>query len=658
MTSRDSAHEPVEGEPSSVDVARALEHARLLEEACDFRGAAHAALQGRAPVLAARLAALAGDEATLGIVEEALAIEGPDALSRAGADLAARGHWSFAGRLLERSGAFVDAGNAYAKGGEPALAALAFEQGGKPAEGAKALERALRDDAQADHLRRALAELLLRHGKNEGAVKALQQMRPGAERDRALPLLARSLKAIGLFEAAAQVEAEAQDKAVDSSDLVPSSRDSSKPGEPGAVLFGRYEVVRELKKTPHAHVFEATDRLAARKVAVKVLAASARGTGRDAFLRFEREARALQSLRHPTIVGIYDFVPDGPAMVLEWMSGGSLADLMRREVFAPARAVEIANATLAALAQAHTVGILHRDVKPSNVLFDDIGTPKLSDFGAAHLGDMSTTVTAGAIGTFSYMSPEQRRGQAAGVRSDIYAVGALLYEMLTGEPAEPLKEAAFLERPPSAYHVDLTERHDAILAPFLAEDALARPPDASSARKLLESVRWSARVLPREGPASRRSSNRPPPNVATRVVPPLDVGDGRDLDHLFFDTVTERNVVIVPLDEASLERFRAWSKVLHPSVAAVLRASTSDAELWLESPRGRCLADSDEPLSPPELGQLRDALSSLHRVGTFHGSVDREHVYRTDDGVFLASPRDIHKAGSAIDDLRAFERLA
>ena len=109
------------------------------------------------------------------------------------------------------------------------------------------------------------------------------------------------------------------------------------------------------------------------------------------------------------------------------MSGGSLASLLAREAFAPSRAVEIACAVLTALGEAHRLGILHRDVKPSNVLFDAVGAPKLADFGAAHLGDLSSTVTAGAIGTISYMSPEQRLGRKASVASDLYSVGALLY---------------------------------------------------------------------------------------------------------------------------------------------------------------------------------------------------------------------------------------
>src|SRR5206468_3801550 len=140
----------------------------------------------------------------------------------------------------------------------------------------------------------------------------------------------------------------------------------------------------------------------------------------------EREARALAQLRHSNVVPMRDYIPEGPAIVLGWMPGGSLADLMRREAIAPARAIEIACAVLGALGEAHRLGILHRDVKPSNVLFDAIGASRLSDFGAAHLGDLSTTATAGAIGTFAYMSPEQRLGRPATIASDLYAVGAIL----------------------------------------------------------------------------------------------------------------------------------------------------------------------------------------------------------------------------------------
>lgn len=638
--------------------ALALSRARALEEACDFEGAARAALEGDDAAFAARLAALARAEDAFVLAEEALASAGTAALDRAGEDLAARGQSFYAARLLERAGSFLGAAEAYARAGHAEQAAMAFERGGKPADGARVIERALRDDPRADHLRRALAELLLRHGRTEPAVRVLQAMHAGEERDRALPLLARSLRAMGLIEAAAQVDREIDADAAPPPSEPARSRPRVAERAAETLLFGRYEVVREVKKTPHAHLFETLDRIGAKRVAVKILAASTRGTGRDAFVRFEREARALQRLRHPTIVGLLDFLPDGPAMVLEWMSGGSLADLMVRETFAPARAVEIVSAVLTALGQAHRVGVLHRDVKPSNVLFDDIGAPKLADFGAAHLGDLSTTVTGGAIGTFSYMAPEQRMGRPASVQSDLYAVGALLYEMLTGEPAEPIEGGAgFVERPPSAYHGDLTEAHDAIVARFLGESSSSRPADAFEARKLLESVAWSTRVLPREGPASRRSSNRPPANPEVRLAPAIDPGDGRDVERLFFDTITERHVIVLPLDARSRERFLGWAKVFHPSIAAVVRASTADAQLWLEAPRGRCLADTKETLPPRILGELRHALTALHRAGGAHGSVDREHVYLDGDGVWLAPPRNWTEPGDAVDDLRRLALL-
>src|SRR5262245_17842889 len=138
------------------------------------------------------------------------------------------------------------------------------------------------------------------------------------------------------------------------------------------------------------------------------------------------------------------------------MRGGSLADRIQEGTvaFAPARAVEIACAVLGALGEAHRVGILHRDVKPSNVLFDDIGATRLGDFGAAHLGDLSSTATAGAIGTFAYMSPEQRLGRPATIASDLYAVGAILYELLTGAAANP-PVAGQLDPLPSTCHPDL-----------------------------------------------------------------------------------------------------------------------------------------------------------------------------------------------------------
>src|SRR5262249_26617468 len=150
--------------------------------------------------------------------------------------------------------------------------------------------------------------------------------------------------------------------------------------------------------------------------------------------------------------------------------------MLTSEPLTPARAVEIAQAVLSALGEAHRLGVIHRDVKPANVLFDEAGVTRLRDFGVAPLSDLSATPTAGVIGTLGYMSPEQREGRPATVRSDVFGVGAILWEMLTGERPEAAGGATLRVRP-SAVHRDLDARHDALVLSFIAEDEAARPED-------------------------------------------------------------------------------------------------------------------------------------------------------------------------------------
>jgi serine/threonine-protein kinase len=637
--------------------ADSLARARALEEACDFVAASQAALEGGDPRWAARLAALGGDREAFDAAASALGAEARS-LEAAAMDLASRRLHAFAATLFERAGDHRRAAESFAAASDPIQAAAAFDRAGLPADGARVLERAIAENDDSDGLRLVLAELCARHGRVEASVRAIQAMRPGSpERARALPLLARSLRALGLSEAAREVDIEvvgAGQLDRDASAPPPVREQPAPPASSGAVYFGRYEVTREVAKTPHAHLFDATDRLTGKRVALKILATPARGTGRDAFVRFEREARALMKLRHPSVVPLVAWVPDGPALVLEWMPGGSLAELLRVETFAPARAAEIAAAVLLALGEAHRLGILHRDVKPSNVLFDDVGAPRLSDFGAAHLGDLSTTATAGAIGTFSYMSPEQRLGKPATVRSDLYAAGALLYEMLTGEAAQP-QTGGFVERPPSAYHEDLSPRHDAVVAALLAEAEADRPEDAFAARRLLESVSWPTRVSPRPEPAAARTrSSRPPPGA--RLAPPRDPGDARDALAMF-DTVIERHIVVFPLDPQELARAAAFARAAHPALALVLRASRADQEIWVERPRGRAIADDAEPLSQAEIARLEAALRALHAQQGAHGAVDAEHVYRFEGEITLAYPRRPAPAASAETDLAALGSL-
>jgi serine/threonine protein kinase len=196
----------------------------------------------------------------------------------------------------------------------------------------------------------------------------------------------------------------------------------------------RYEIKSELGRGGMATVYLGYDARFEREVAVKVLPAEFLHDPQFS-VRFHREAKIIATLEHPAIVPVYDVgETDGvPYFVMRYMDGGSLADLLAEGEPDMKEVARIINAIAPALDEAHRRGIIHRDLKPANILFDRGKQPYLSDFGIAKMSDSQTNVTGSAIiGTPAYMSPEQAQGRKVDGRSDVYALGAIVYRMLTG----------------------------------------------------------------------------------------------------------------------------------------------------------------------------------------------------------------------------------
>jgi serine/threonine-protein kinase len=284
----------------------------------------------------------------------------------------------------------------------------------------------------------------------------------------------------------------------------------------------RYEIIEELGRGGMATVYKARDPLFEREVAIKVLPPE---LSRDAQFRsrFIREARTIAALEHPSIVPVYDYGEsyDQPYLVMRYMTGGSLTDLLHQGPLSLTQTSKILQRISLALDAAHQKGIIHRDLKPGNILFDQYGEAYLADFGIVHLASSSEALTAtgSLVGTPSYMSPEQvHSDKELDGRSDIYALGVILFQMLTGDvpyaadtPVKTMMQHVMepipriLERRP-----DLAPQFDTIITKAMAKDREDRFATGSDLSTALDTL------INQAGPAA----DNPPPPVQPAAPPP------------------------------------------------------------------------------------------------------------------------------------------
>jgi eukaryotic-like serine/threonine-protein kinase len=270
---------------------------------------------------------------------------------------------------------------------------------------------------------------------------------------------------------------------------------------PNTLIDGRYRVISRLGAGGMAEVFLAEDEQLGRKVALKLL--YRRFAEDPGFVeRFRREAQAAAGLQHPNVVSVYDrgSYDDTYYIAMEYLRGRSLKQVIRDEApLDPVRAIDITIQILKAARFAHRRGVIHRDLKPHNVIVDDSGHAKVTDFGIARAGASDMTETGSIMGTAQYLSPEQAQGHMVSAGSDLYSVGVVLYEMLTGRlpfDAESavtiaLKHVSESPPPPTAINPSIPPELEQVVMWSLNKDPADRPTHADQFITALEQAKAS-----------------------------------------------------------------------------------------------------------------------------------------------------------------------
>ncbi len=432
------------------------------------------------------------------------------------------------------------------------------------------------------------------------------------------------------------------------------------------VLAGRYRVDELLGAGGMAQVYRGTDTVLSRPVAIKVLSAD---YARDpAFVRrFRREAQAAARLNHPGVVAVFDTGSDGDVhfIVMELVSGRTLSDIVAAEgPLPPERAAEIGARVAEALAFAHEAGLVHRDVKPGNAMVTDRGDVKVMDFGIARaVSSQTLTQTAIVLGTAAYLSPEQARGDPVDPRSDLYSLGVVLYELLTGHPpfvasspvAVAYKHVSEDPRPPSAVRPGIPPALEGIVLRAMAKEPARRYQSAREMQSDLEAVARGGAAVAVPVPAP---DTEPLRDERTAILPPARTA--RPARRIGPWVVVGALVAIAVIAFLLVRAFLGslGSPVVGPTSSSGGPTGRSTQPTTApSSPATTTPTSSPSPAAGPSVEDAAKHVDDVLSQGVAAGFIDdkaaRDIAHHVDDALREYEKDDLDKALEKLDDVNA-----